>query len=135
MSLRYSDRIYGYSICQQSSYHAMYKVHCIHGPDPHSLGSLDPDPDSESGPRGIKSRAKAEFNQQIFFSSLNIKKVANLVGLCTDLKIFSSSVFLKDGLKLIDIDPDPYYSNFVDPDTTNPDPHYCSPVSPCLTST
>ena len=85
-----------------------------------------------------KMKEKAEFNQQflfLFFFSQKIiffksepKKVANLYGLGSDLKIISFFLNFKDVLKSIwwfywsgsGLDQDPSSSNFVDTDWSKP---------------
>ena len=84
-----------------------------------------------------KTKGKSEFTNKntffpeeiIFFKSEPKKKVQS------DLKIKSYFDFykLKDILKFgdfLDLDPDPDWSNFVDPDpdTINPDPHHWTQV-------
>ena len=121
---------------------------------------MDPDPDSESGSssRGIKSlikwrekqsltKKKNFFRRKLFVSSLNLKKCR--VRVTWNLKVFNFEK-LKDVLKIGDfidldteldwlnfVDPeldlDPDWSNFVepglDPDTINPDPHHWNKVA------
>ena len=65
-------------------------------PDPHSLGSVDTDPHSESESSGIPCRDKQSvtntflgvFVGNYIFFKTETKKVAYLKGLGTDLKLF-----------------------------------------------